>query len=36
MSGGAFRLSGAPAELAGHPQFDAAYFGVRMREAAAR
>jgi branched-chain amino acid transport system ATP-binding protein len=34
MSGGAFRLSGTPTELAADPSFDAAYFGVRMREAA--
>ncbi|MEO8668110.1 MAG: ABC transporter ATP-binding protein [Bauldia sp.] len=30
MSGGQFRLSGTPAELQRDPEFDAAYFGIRM------
>jgi branched-chain amino acid transport system ATP-binding protein len=34
MSGGKFALGGDAAEIRGHPRFDAAYFGVRMREAA--
>jgi branched-chain amino acid transport system ATP-binding protein len=32
MSGGAFGLGGTPSELAGNPAFDAAYFGIRMRD----
>jgi branched-chain amino acid transport system ATP-binding protein len=35
MSGGAFGLSGTPAELRRHKDFDAAYFGVHMHEQAA-
>jgi hypothetical protein len=31
MSHGAFTLVGAPADLARHADFDAAYFGVAMR-----
>ena len=34
MSGGKFALGGDAAEIKSHPRFDAAYFGVRMREAA--
>ena len=34
MSGGAFGLSGSAAEIRSDPRFDAAYFGVRMREPA--
>ena len=34
MSGGKFALAGDAAEIKGHPRFDAAYFGVHMREAA--
>jgi branched-chain amino acid transport system ATP-binding protein len=34
MSGGAFALSGNARDIAGDPRFDAAYFGVRMRERA--
>jgi len=32
MSGGAISLSGTPSELSGNPLFDAAYFGIEMRE----
>ncbi len=32
MSGGAFGLGGTPAELAGNASFDAAYFGIHMRD----
>jgi branched-chain amino acid transport system ATP-binding protein len=35
MSVGSFSLSGTPAELRARPDFDAAYFGVNMRQAAA-
>jgi len=35
MSGGEFRLVGSPAELRNHERFDAAYFGVGMRDRAA-
>jgi branched-chain amino acid transport system ATP-binding protein len=35
MSVGSFALSGTPAELRARPDFDAAYFGVEMRQAAA-
>src|SRR5262245_28539133 len=31
MRGGAFGLSGSPAEIASDPRFDAAYFGIDMR-----
>jgi branched-chain amino acid transport system ATP-binding protein len=34
MSGGKFALAGGAAEIKSHPRFDAAYFGVHMREAA--
>ena len=34
MSGGKFALAGDAAEIKSHPRFDAAYFGVHMREAA--
>ncbi len=34
MSGGEFGLSGSAADIKSDPRFDAAYFGVRMREAA--
>jgi branched-chain amino acid transport system ATP-binding protein len=34
MSGGKFALGGAAADVKSHPLFDAAYFGVRMHEAA--
>jgi ABC-type branched-subunit amino acid transport system ATPase component len=34
ISGGEFGLSGSAAEIKSDPRFDAAYFGVRMREAA--
>jgi branched-chain amino acid transport system ATP-binding protein len=34
MSGGKFALGGDAAEIKSHPRFDAAYFGVRMSEAA--
>jgi branched-chain amino acid transport system ATP-binding protein len=34
MSGGEFGLSGSAAEIRSDPRFDAAYFGVRMREPA--
>jgi branched-chain amino acid transport system ATP-binding protein len=34
MSGGKFALGGDAAEIKSDPRFDAAYFGVRMREAA--
>ena len=34
MSGGEFGLSGTPAELRGHGNFDAAYFGVHMHDQA--
>jgi branched-chain amino acid transport system ATP-binding protein len=34
MSGGAFALSGNARDIANDPRFDAAYFGVRMRETA--
>lgn len=34
MSGGTFGMSGSAAEIRSNPRFDAAYFGVRMREAA--
>jgi branched-chain amino acid transport system ATP-binding protein len=34
MSGGKFALGGDAAEIKNDPRFDAAYFGVRMREAA--
>jgi branched-chain amino acid transport system ATP-binding protein len=34
MSGGEFALSGNAADIARDPRFDAAYFGVRMREPA--
>jgi branched-chain amino acid transport system ATP-binding protein len=34
MSGGEFGLSGTAAEIKNDPRFDAAYFGVRMREPA--
>ena len=33
MSGGEFGLSGTAAAIKNNPQFDAAYFGVHMREA---
>ena len=35
MNGGMFGLGGTPAELKGHQNFDAAYFGVRMHDHAA-
>lgn len=34
MSGGVFGMSGSAAQIRSDPRFDAAYFGVRMREAA--
>ena len=34
MSGGKFALAGDAAEIKSHPRFDAAYFGVHVREAA--
>ena len=34
ISGGEFGLSGSAAEIKSDPRFDAAYFGVRMHEAA--
>jgi hypothetical protein len=34
MSHGAFTLSGAPSALQDHADFDAAYFGVAMRQKA--
>ena len=35
MNGGMFGLGGTPAELKGHQNFDAAYFGVHMHDRAA-